>query len=171
MSTRSSSSNLVSPFSNPESVIRNRQRTLGDLSLLFDFEKINMANNLGPPPVGPNLQNPPAPGLRTMKGPCQPTMNGRGDDANKHLYKFLTVTQSMKQNGVTDDALCLYLFPYSLTHHATAWFDRLPKNSIHTFWEMTLKFLSKYFPLSMVTKLRNDISNFRQLLDESFFEA
>ncbi|GJZ34589.1 hypothetical protein Tco_0580406 [Tanacetum coccineum] len=81
-----------------------------------------------------------------------------GDDANKHLNKFLTITQSMKQNGVTDDALRLYRFPYSLTHHATAWFDRLPKNSIHTFQEMALKFLSKYFPPSMATKLRNDIS-------------
>lgn len=48
-----------------------------------------------------------------------------GDDSNKHLDKFLTVTQSMKQNGVTDDGLRLYLFPYSLTHHATASFDRL----------------------------------------------
>ncbi|GJS31811.1 zf-CCHC domain-containing protein [Tanacetum coccineum] len=93
------------------------------------------------------------------------------DDANKHLDKFLTITQSMKQNGVTDDALRLYLFPYSLTHRATAWFDRLPKNSIHTFQEMASKFLSKYFPPSMVTKLRNDISNFRQLPDESLFEA
>ncbi|GJT41317.1 reverse transcriptase domain-containing protein [Tanacetum coccineum] len=94
-----------------------------------------------------------------------------GDDANKHLDKFLTITWSMKQNGVTDDALRLYLFPYSLTHHATAWFDRLPKNSILTFQEMATKFLSKYFPPSMVTKLRNKISNFRQLLDESLFEA
>ncbi|GKD69573.1 reverse transcriptase domain-containing protein, partial [Tanacetum coccineum] len=77
----------------------------------------------------------------------------------------------MKQNGVADDALRLYLFPYSLTHHATAWFDRLPKNSIYTFQEMASKFLSKYFPPSIVTKLRNDISNFRQLPDESLFEA
>lgn len=84
-----------------------------------------------------------------------------GDDANKHLDKFLTVTQSMKQNGVTDDGLRLYLFPYSLTHHVTSWFYRLPKNSIHTFDEMITKFLAKYFSPSMVTKLRNDISNFR----------
>nr|GEV72836.1 reverse transcriptase domain-containing protein [Tanacetum cinerariifolium] len=35
---------------------------------------------------------------------------------------------------------------------------------------MVTKFLSKYFPPSMVTKLRNDISNFRQLPD-SLFEA
>lgn len=94
-----------------------------------------------------------------------------GDDANRHLDKFLTVTQSMKQNGVTEDGLRLYLFPYSLTHHATSWFDRLPKNSIHTFDEMITKFMAKYFPPSMVTKLRNDISNFRQLPEESLFEA
>ncbi|GKC48196.1 reverse transcriptase domain-containing protein [Tanacetum coccineum] len=94
-----------------------------------------------------------------------------GDDANKHFDKSLTITQSMKRNGVTDDALRLYLFPYSLTHHATAWFDHLLKNSIHTFQGMASKFLSKYFPPSMVTKLRNNISNFPQLPDESLFEA
>ncbi|GKB62205.1 reverse transcriptase domain-containing protein [Tanacetum coccineum] len=36
---------------------------------------------------------------------------------------------------------------------------------------MASKFLSKYIPPSMVTKVRNDISNFRQLPDESLFEA
>ncbi|GKF33304.1 hypothetical protein Tco_0106504 [Tanacetum coccineum] len=29
----------------------------------------------------------------------------------------------MKQNRVSDDALRLSLFPYSLTHHATAWYQ------------------------------------------------
>nr|GEU35834.1 reverse transcriptase domain-containing protein [Tanacetum cinerariifolium] len=94
-----------------------------------------------------------------------------GDDANKHLEKFLHVTQSIKVNGVIDDALHLYLFPHSLTQHATAWFDRLPRNSISTFEQMAKMFLEKYFPPSMVTKLRNEITNFRQRLDESLFEA
>nr|GEU64839.1 reverse transcriptase domain-containing protein [Tanacetum cinerariifolium] len=94
-----------------------------------------------------------------------------GDDANKHLDKFLHVTQSIKVNGVTDDALRLYLFSYSLTHHATAWFDRLPRNSINKFEQMAKMFLGKYFPPSMVTKLRNEITNFRQRPDESLFEA
>nr|GEX54118.1 reverse transcriptase domain-containing protein [Tanacetum cinerariifolium] len=94
-----------------------------------------------------------------------------GDDANKHLNKFLHVTQSIKVNGVTDDALCLYLFLHSLTHHATAWFDRLPRNSINTFEQLAKMFLGKYFPPSMVTKLRNEITNFRQHPDESLFEA
>nr|GEX71195.1 reverse transcriptase domain-containing protein [Tanacetum cinerariifolium]GFA87480.1 reverse transcriptase domain-containing protein [Tanacetum cinerariifolium] len=94
-----------------------------------------------------------------------------GDNANKHLDKFLHVTQSIKVNGVTDDALRLYLFPHSLTHHATAWFDRLPSNSINTFEQMAKMFLRKYFPPSMVTKLRNKITNFRQCIDESLSVA
>nr|GEV15975.1 reverse transcriptase domain-containing protein [Tanacetum cinerariifolium] len=93
------------------------------------------------------------------------------DDANKHLDKFLHVTQSIKVNGVTDDALCLYLFPHSLTHHDTTWFDRLPRNSINTFEQMAKMFLGKYFPPSMVTKLKNEITNFRQRLNESLFKA
>ncbi|GJZ83656.1 reverse transcriptase domain-containing protein [Tanacetum coccineum] len=169
-------------------VVCNRQRNRGDPSLLLDFEEINMnPNNQGPPlvvpipqnhgPPGPNLENQ-APDLRTMEELCQPTMNGRGGpiapvniQATDFGLKNHMIQQSMKQNGVTDDALRLYLFPYSLTHHATAWFDHLSKNSIHTFEEMVAKFLSKYFPPSMVTKLRNDISNFQQLHDESLFEA
>nr|GEX45576.1 reverse transcriptase domain-containing protein [Tanacetum cinerariifolium] len=69
---------------------------------------------------------------------------------------------SIKVNGVTDDALLLYLFPYSLTHHATAWFDRLPRNSINNFEQMAKMFLGRYFPPSMVTKVKKEIINFRQ---------
>nr|GEW58746.1 reverse transcriptase domain-containing protein [Tanacetum cinerariifolium] len=89
----------------------------------------------------------------------------------QHLDKFLHVTQSIKVNGVTDNALRLYLFPHSLTHHATDWFDRFPRNSINTFEQMAKIFLGKYFPPSMVTKLKNEITNFRQRPDESLFEA
>nr|GEX17125.1 reverse transcriptase domain-containing protein [Tanacetum cinerariifolium] len=94
-----------------------------------------------------------------------------GDDANKHLDKKIHVTQSINVNGVSDDTLRLYLFPHSLTHHATAWFDHLPRNSITKFEQMAKMFLEKYFPPSMVTKLRNQITKFHQRPDESLFEA
>ncbi|GKC81341.1 reverse transcriptase domain-containing protein, partial [Tanacetum coccineum] len=94
-----------------------------------------------------------------------------GDDANRHIDKFLKITQHMKQNGVSDDTLHLSLFPYSLTHHAIVWYDRLPRNSIHSFDDMMRKFLLKYFPPSMVTKLRNEITKFEQKPHESLFEA
>nr|GEU81245.1 reverse transcriptase domain-containing protein [Tanacetum cinerariifolium] len=176
MSTRSFARNLFLPLDNPKLTIRRRPRV--DPTLLNDFEMATNGNGDDvPPPGGGDL---PVLDLRTMEELCHPTLNVQnscqfhglsGDDANKHLDKFLHVTQSIKVNGVTDDALCLYLFPHSLTHHATAWFDRFPKNSITTFEQMAKMFLEKYFPPSMVTKLRNEITNFRQRPDESLFEA
>nr|GEW96253.1 reverse transcriptase domain-containing protein [Tanacetum cinerariifolium] len=57
--------------------------------------------------------------IKYVKNTCQ--FHGlSGDDANRHIENFLEVTQHMKQNGVSDDALHLSLFLYSLTHHATA---------------------------------------------------
>ncbi|GJZ76422.1 reverse transcriptase domain-containing protein [Tanacetum coccineum] len=47
----------------------------------------------------------------------------------------------------------------------------LPRNSIYSFDVMMRKFLSKYFPPSMVTKLRNEIMKFEQKQHESLFEA
>nr|GEY59477.1 reverse transcriptase domain-containing protein [Tanacetum cinerariifolium] len=44
-------------------------------------------------------------------------------------------------------------------------------NSINTFEQMAKMFLWKYFPPSMVTKLRNEITNFCQRPDESLFET
>ncbi|GJS26854.1 hypothetical protein Tco_0487474 [Tanacetum coccineum] len=35
-----------------------------------------------------------------------------GDDGNRYIAKFLEITQHMKQNGISDDALRLSLFPY-----------------------------------------------------------
>nr|GEY37889.1 reverse transcriptase domain-containing protein [Tanacetum cinerariifolium] len=53
----------------------------------------------------------------------------------------------------------------------TAWFDRLPRNSINTFKQMAKIFLGKYFPPFMVTKLINEITNFCQRPDKSLFGA
>nr|GEX72610.1 reverse transcriptase domain-containing protein [Tanacetum cinerariifolium] len=134
-----------------------RRRSRVDPTLLNDFEMATEGNG-----------DPPVPNLRTLEELCQPSLNGRGgpisptaiqatnfglkndmiqqvqnscqfcgimgDDANKHLEKFLHVTQSIKVNGVTDDALRLW----------------------------TKCFFGKYSPPSMVTKLRNEITNFRQ---------
>nr|GEU35050.1 copia protein [Tanacetum cinerariifolium] len=133
-----------------------------DPTLLNDFEMAAEEN--GDPPVL---------NLRTMEEFLKffPIYGLPGDDGNKHLDKFLHVTQSINVNGVTNDALRLYLFSHSLTHHATAWFDRLPRISIRTFEQMAKRFLGKYFPPSMVTKLKNEIINFHQRPDESLFEA
>nr|GEY44056.1 reverse transcriptase domain-containing protein [Tanacetum cinerariifolium] len=136
MSTRLSARNIFPPLDNLKLTIRRRSRV--DPTLLNDFEMA--AEGPGDLPV---------PDLRTMEELCQPSLNGRGgpiapisiqatnfglkndmiqqvqnscqfhglpvDDANKHLDKFL--------------------------HHATAWFDRLPRNSINPFEQMAKFFL------------------------------
>nr|GEX41911.1 reverse transcriptase domain-containing protein [Tanacetum cinerariifolium] len=126
-------------------------------------------------PIAPILIQAPDFGLRhrmiqQVQNTCQ--FHGLpGHDANRYIDKFLEITQHMKQNGVSGDALRLSHFPYSLTHHAIAWYDRLPRNSIHSFDDMMRKFLSKCFPPSMVTKLRNEIMKFEQKPHESLFEV
>nr|GEV85930.1 hypothetical protein [Tanacetum cinerariifolium] len=165
MSTRSSARNLFPPLDNLELTIRRRSRS--DPTLLNNSEMAAEGNG-----------DLPVPDLRTMEELCQPSLNGLGDpivliaiQATNFRLKNDMIQQSIKVNGVTDDALRLYLFPHSLTHHATGWFDRLPRNSINTFEQMAKNFLGKYFPPSMVTKLRNEITNFSQRPDESLFEA
>nr|GEU30962.1 reverse transcriptase domain-containing protein [Tanacetum cinerariifolium] len=186
MSTRSTSSNLFSPVRDPGSLIR--RRNLGEPSSLFDFREVMSIphNNQGPPPTVPPPQNNngpppmvrpngPAPDLRSMEELCQPSINRRGGPIASIPIQAMDFGlrhhMIQQQNGVSDDSLRLSLFPYSLTHHDTAWYDRLLRNSIHTFDDMMRKFLLKYFPPSMVTKLRNEIMKFRQDPNESLFEA
>nr|GEX16771.1 hypothetical protein [Tanacetum cinerariifolium] len=184
--------NLFSPLDNHELTIRRRSHS--DPTLLNNSEMAAEGNGDLPVPDLRTIEELCQPSLNGRGGPIAPiaiqAMNFglKNDmiqqvhnscqfyglscvDANKHLDKFLHVSQSIKVNGVTDDALRLYLFPYSLTHHATAWFDRLPRNSINTFEQISKMFLRKYFPPSTVTKLRNEITIFCQLPDESLFEA
>nr|GEU39695.1 reverse transcriptase domain-containing protein [Tanacetum cinerariifolium] len=192
MSTRSSARIFFPPLDNFELTIRRRSRS--DPTLLKNSEMAAEGNGDLPVHDLRTMEELYQPSLNGRCGPIAPiaiqaTNFGMkndmiqqvqnscqfhglsGDDANKHLDKFLHVTQSIKVNGVTDDALRLYLFPYSLTHHATAWFDHLPRNSINTFEQMAKMFLGKHFPPAMVTKLINEITNFRQRPDESLFEA
>ncbi|GJS26782.1 reverse transcriptase domain-containing protein [Tanacetum coccineum] len=95
----------------------------------------------------------------------------RNEDANEHLNKYLSITQFIKKNGVSEDIINLNLFPFSLTHEAEIWYYHLKTHSIHTWEEMVSKFLSKYYPYSKALHLRKEILNFRQLPAESVFEA
>nr|GEV19384.1 reverse transcriptase domain-containing protein [Tanacetum cinerariifolium] len=146
MSTRSSTRNLFPPLDNPELTIRRRPHV--DPNLLNDF---NMANNRNgddiPPAGGGDL---PVPDLRTMEELCQPTLNGRGGP--------IAPTKIQATN-------------FGLKNDMIQQFDHLPMNSFTTFEQMAKMFLGKYFSPSMVTKLRNEITNFRQRPDESLFKS
>nr|GFA36728.1 reverse transcriptase domain-containing protein [Tanacetum cinerariifolium] len=126
MSTRSFARNLFPPLDNPEHTIRRRSRA--DPTLLNDFEMATEGNGHPPVPDLRTMEELRQPYLNGRGGPIAPIaiqamnfglkndmiqqvqnscqLHGLpGDDANKHLDKFLHVTQSIKVNGVTDDAL------------------------------------------------------------------
>nr|GEU78315.1 reverse transcriptase domain-containing protein [Tanacetum cinerariifolium] len=108
---------------------------------------INENGDNQPPPKGGDL---PVPDLRTMDELCQPTLNGQGGPIAP---------------------IAIQAMNFGLKNDMIQQFDRLLMNSITTFEKMAKMFLRKYFPPSMVTKLRNEITNFYQRPNISLFEA
>ena len=82
------------------------------------------------------------------------------EDPHLHLRLFIEVSDSFKLPGVTEDALRLKLFPYSLRDRARAWLNSLPSDSVSTWQELAERFLMKYFPPTKNAKLCNEITSF-----------
>jgi hypothetical protein len=71
---------------------------------------------------------------------------------------------------VTQDAVRLHLFPFSLLGKAKQWFYS-NKEAVSTWEKCFNAFLAKFFPLGKTNALRNMISGFQQLMDEIITEA
>ncbi|XP_022861677.1 uncharacterized protein LOC111382049 [Olea europaea var. sylvestris] len=74
------------------------------------------------------------------------------EDPNAHLGSFLEICDTVKMNGVTEDAIRLRLFSFSLRDKAKAWFQSLPYGSITTWEGLAQKFLTKFFPPSKAAR-------------------
>ncbi|XP_020245227.1 uncharacterized protein LOC109823363 [Asparagus officinalis] len=96
---------------------------------------------------------------------------GATEDPNLHLSIFLEYCDTLKLNGVTNDAIRLRLFPFSLKDKARAWLHSLPAGSITTWDQLSREFLAKYFPPSKTAQMRNRITSFVQKEGESLYEA
>ncbi|GKD75441.1 retrovirus-related pol polyprotein from transposon TNT 1-94, partial [Tanacetum coccineum] len=93
------------------------------------------------------------------------------EDANEHIKKVLKIVDLFHIPKVTQDQITLRAFPVSLTGAASRWLRNQPSGSITTWEVLKTKFLNKYCPPARTTKKIEEINNFQQEPDESFFRA
>ncbi|XP_024965685.1 uncharacterized protein LOC112505870 [Cynara cardunculus var. scolymus] len=93
------------------------------------------------------------------------------EDPHSHLKSFIEMMDHFKIPGVTQEALLLMFFLYTLNDRARAWLNSQPPNSILTWNDLAENFLKKYFPPTRNVKIRNDIMTIRQEEDEAVSDA
>ena len=93
------------------------------------------------------------------------------EDPNQHLTKFLRICDTVKSNGVQEDAYKLLLFPFSLRDKAAKWLESFPRGSLTTWDEVESKFLARFYPPQKVNRLRSEVQTFRQQDGETLYEA
>ncbi|GJU20015.1 uncharacterized mitochondrial protein-like protein [Tanacetum coccineum] len=137
----------------------NRQQQQVPPTFVEPFDLEEPINNQDPPdpPVVTMADN------RTMAQLLQAPTEGYED--------AIVITSTMKFPNVPSTSVKLMLFPFSLEGAARIWLEKEPPRSILTWDDLVLKFINQFFPPSKTTNLRNEITNFQQRFDESFYEA
>ena len=92
------------------------------------------------------------------------------EDANARLQHFLEICSTFTIKGVSQEAIRLRLFPFSLLGKAKQWFYS-NRNAVDTWDKCSNAFLVKFSPMGETNALRNKISSFQELADELTPEA
>jgi len=93
------------------------------------------------------------------------------EDPYAHLATYNEICNTVRLAGMTEDAVRLSLFSFSLSGEAKGWLYSFKGNSLKTWDEVVEKFLKKYFPESKTVERKANISSFLQFPDDSLSEA
>ncbi|GKC40399.1 zinc finger, CCHC-type containing protein [Tanacetum coccineum] len=197
--TRSSTSELFTPYKKTEREFRSSRRhfkTLSldelrspDFNLLYDQEYLEeeeaeaMAEtmeqymsktrtNYGSGVARPKIDNKDQFELKGqfLKELRENTFSGSdNEDANEHIDKVLEIVDLFHVPNITVDQLMLRVFLISLTGAASSWLRNEPTGSIKTWEDLKTKFLNKYCPPGRTAKKMEEINNFQQESYETLF--
>nr|GEY61769.1 hypothetical protein [Tanacetum cinerariifolium] len=95
----------------------------------------------------------------------------KNEDNHDHVDRVLNIVSLFIIPGVSQDAIILRVFLFTLTGIAKRWVDRLTLGAVNT-WDLLKKaFIQRYCPPSKAAKRLEDIHNFKQEIDESLYQA
>lgn len=87
----------------------------------------------------------------------------------KHVDAFLEICSAIFLNNISDDALRLRLFSFSLKDKAKIWLDT--KTNVTTWDQLQKEFLKKFFSIGKLIVLRRVITTFSQNKNEQLHES
>jgi hypothetical protein len=89
----------------------------------------------------------------------------------RHIRNFMTICNTVRQEGVPDEWFKWNLFPYSLAGNAKTWYSFASFEVEDNWNKLTKKFCEKFFPISKVQHLRRQVINFMQGEEEGIDQA
>nr|GEV81173.1 hypothetical protein [Tanacetum cinerariifolium] len=95
----------------------------------------------------------------------------KNEDVHDHIDRVLNIVSLFNILRVSQDAVLLRVFPFTLTGSAKRWVDRLTPGAVNTWDLLKTAFIQRYCPSSKAAKRLEDIYNFKQESDESLYQA
>jgi hypothetical protein len=93
------------------------------------------------------------------------------EDPNLHLQAFIQLCQTFNMDGVTQDQMRAWLFPFSLLGRALQWFHSQPAETVQNWNALMRDFMKEYYSSGKTQSLRNKIDTFAQYPMKTISEA
>ena len=93
------------------------------------------------------------------------------ENPNEQLGRFLRIANSIKFSDVKPEVIQLQLFPFSLRDRAVTWFNSLPYESVSTWEELMGAYFSKFFPPSLTSEQRLEVTDSKNGGSENMYAA